>query len=74
MNYTSLLREFASTNQASEMEYAASMHYSAAYLPSGSSPSLDVEPEPAAASVRTVATPSYTRHLVIEQRPVLFAF
>jgi len=74
MNHTILHREFASTNQASTMEYAASMHYSAAYLPSGSSPSLDVEPELAATPVRTETTPSYTRHLVIEQRPVLFAF
>jgi hypothetical protein len=56
------------------MEYADFMHYSAAYLPSGSSPSLDVEPETVAAPIRTETTPSYTRHLVIEQRPVLFAF
>lgn len=74
MNHTMLPREFASADHASEMEYADFMHYSAAYLPSGSSPSLDVEPEPAAAPLRAVATPSYTRHLVIEQRPVLFAF
>lgn len=74
MNHTSLHRELASTNQVSEMEYAAAMHYSAAYLPSGSSPSLDVEPEPVAVPTRSETTPSYTRHLVIEQRPVLFAF
>ncbi len=74
MNHASLHREFASTNEASEMAYAASMHYSAAYLPSGSSPSLDVEPEPVAAPAHTETPPSYTRHLVIEQRPVLFAF
>lgn len=74
MNHTTLHREFASANHASEMEYADFMHYSAAYLPSGSSPSLDVEPETVAAPIRTEITPSYTRHLVIEQRPVLFAF
>lgn len=75
MNHTILHRESASVNHASEMEYADFMHYSAAYLPSGSSPSLDVEQEPAAAMpARADVTPSYTRHLVIEQRPVLFAF
>ena len=74
MNDTSLHRESASATHASEIEYAAAMHYSAAYLPSGSSPALDVEPEPAATPVHADATPSYTRHLVIERRPVLFAF
>ena len=74
MNNSTLHRATASANQDSEIEYAVAMHYSAAYLPSGSSPSLDVEPEPVAAHVRTETAPSYTRHLVIEQRPVLFAF
>lgn len=74
MNDMTLPRETVSANHASELEYAVAMHYSAAYLPSGSSPSLDVEPDPVAAPARTETTPSYTRHLVIEQRPVLFAF
>lgn len=75
MNHTILHRASASASHDSEMEYADFMHYSAAYLPSGSSPSLDVEPEPAAtAPSRTNVTPSSTRHLVIERRPVLFAF
>ena len=38
---TVLFRDFASAVHASEIDYAASMHYSAAYLPSGSSPSLE---------------------------------
>jgi hypothetical protein len=74
MNDMTLPREAVSANHASEIEYAVAMHYSAAYLPSGSSPSLDVESEPVAAPTRSETTPSYTRHLVIEQRPVLFAF
>ncbi len=35
------------TRQASEIDYAASMHFSAAYLPSGSSDSLDADAHPA---------------------------
>lgn len=38
---TVLFRDSASAVHASEIDYAASMHYSAAYLPSGSSPSLE---------------------------------
>ncbi|MEZ4725625.1 MAG: hypothetical protein R3E79_00660 [Caldilineaceae bacterium] len=64
----------ASTNHTSEIEYAAFMHFNAAYLPSGSSPSLDVEPEPLEESASSDPTPVYTRNLVIEHTPILFAF
>jgi hypothetical protein len=72
-NQTILQRESASADHTSEIEYAAFMHYSAAYLPSGSSPSLDLEPEPAGTHATVETTPSYTRHLVIERTPILFA-
>jgi len=40
-NGTVLFRDSVSAVHASEIDYAASMHFSAAYLPSGSSPSLE---------------------------------
>jgi hypothetical protein len=41
--------EYASATHRSEIDYAVSMHFSAAYLPSGSSPSLGVDLEPSTA-------------------------
>lgn len=72
-NRTVVYQAPASANHASEIEYADFMHFSAAYLPSGSSPSLDVEPEPTVASVKSSTTPSTTRRLVIEHTPIMFA-
>ena len=72
-NRTVVYQAPAPVNHASEIEYADFMHFSAAYLPSGSSPSLDVEPEPAAAPTLSSVTPSYTRRLVIDHTPILFA-
>ena len=68
-----LLQAPAPVNHASEIEYADFMHFSAAYLPSGSSPSLDVEPEPAAAPAKSSTASKSTRRLVIEHTPILFA-
>lgn len=72
-NRTVVYQAPAPVNHASEIEYADFMHFSAAYLPSGSSPSLDVEPEPTAAPTLSSPTPSYTRRLVIDHTPILFA-
>lgn len=72
-NRTVVYQAPAPANHASEIEYADFMHFSAAYLPSGSSPSLDIEPEPAAAPVKSSSTPATTRRLVIEHTPILFA-
>ncbi len=49
-----LPRDSAPVRQASEIDYAASMHFSAAYLPSGSSSSLDAEQR----SSETTPTPT----------------
>lgn len=72
-NDTILVDERVSTDHVSEIEYAAFMHFSAAYLPSGSSPSLDVEPEPAKTPTMSDITPIYTRRLVIDHTPISFA-
>jgi len=67
MKVSVLYSDHTSTRQASELEYAASMHFSAAYLPSGSSDSLDAEqhladttsPPDRVTSTETHALPSY---------------
>jgi len=41
MNGTVQIQNSASPSYRSEIEYAVSMHFSAAYLPSGTSPSLE---------------------------------
>lgn len=72
-NRTVVYQAPASTNHVSEIEYADFMHFSAAYLPSGSSPSLDVEPEPTAVPAKSSTASKSTRRLVIEHTPILFA-
>lgn len=74
MNVSVLNPDHASTRQASEIDYAASMHFSAAYLPSGSSDSLDVEHDSANTSAvadHVLATPTHwspTVHRVTARR------
>lgn len=46
-NVTVQVYDRVSAVHASEIDYAASMHFSAAYLPSGSSPSLGEDQESA---------------------------
>jgi len=52
----------------SEMEYAASMHFSAAHLPGGTSPSLTADPSPS----RTV-TSADNNVQYVQQRQVSYA-
>lgn len=56
-NVTVPVYDRASAVHASEIDYAASMHFSAAYLPSGSSPSLGEDQESADTTSSVDSTP-----------------
>lgn len=66
MNVT--VYDHASAAYVSEMEYAASMHFSAAHLPSGTSSSLTAEERPSSTSNTAVRKPQY-----VQQRQEHFA-
>lgn len=55
--------DHASAAYVSEMEYAASMHFSAAHLPSGTSSSLTAEERPSNSTSSATRKPQY-----VEQR------
>jgi hypothetical protein len=59
MNVT--VYDHASAAYVSEMEYAASMHFSAAHLPSGTSSSLLAEEVPASPDATGKRNPQYVQ-------------
>ncbi|HRW06770.1 MAG: hypothetical protein KDE53_02580 [Caldilineaceae bacterium] len=66
MNVT--VYDHASAAYISEMEYAASMHFSAAHLPSGTSSSLTAEEKSSRNNSSSERNPQY-----VQQRQVRYA-
>ncbi|MEZ4623008.1 MAG: hypothetical protein R2867_46955 [Caldilineaceae bacterium] len=62
-NITTQVRDRASAAYASELAYAASMHFSAAHLPGGSSSSLVEEANPTGTTVSFDNTPLSVRQI-----------